>query len=290
MNLKVKEQLSVCLEQVKQFNNTNKTEQNKQHDSSKQVTKKTWKNKEKTTKFQEESLKIHFDKFVSEYCEVGNEKKCLALEILGAYRMWSKKTDQLTRTNLTTYLKNNYCSKQEYLSEYDTKFNYFIGIQPKQFIIKQENNNSLPYYEEFVLSECKFDYTYRTSKTILFTEFKRWISKKYPDYKFPKDDQVNMESYLNRNFCYSKKIHISGGVNGYYGLQMKHNNKEYLGISMTRRKKVYKINIHTNKIVETYNTLYQAATSLNMDEKKLSTLILTNTILDNHQFSYKEFS
>ena len=275
INLKVNEQLTNCLEQANVI---------KCQKIEKQLNLKE--NKTKELKYQEDSLKIHFDKFINEYCEIGENNKCLALEILGAYRMWSKKTDPLTKKNLTTYMKNNYKLNREYVSDHNTKLTYYVGIKPKDFIVKQNNTDNLPYYEEFILSQCKFDYTYRTTKTILFNEFKKWVLNKYPDYIFSKSDQTNMIIYLHRNFCNCKKIHINGGTEGYYGLQMKNDAHELLGISVSRRKRVHKVNINNNKIIETYNTLCEASVKLNMDEKKLSTLIL-NKININNQFIYK---
>ena len=92
-----------------------------------------------------------------------------------------------------TYLKNNYILEQQFVSEHNTKITYYTGIQPKDYIIKRENSNKLPYYEEFVLSECKFDYTYRTTKAILYNEFRDWVSKKYPVYVFSKEEQIKYQ-------------------------------------------------------------------------------------------------
>jgi prophage antirepressor-like protein len=293
INLKIKEQLSICLDRANEIKKRNDeitskvTEDNIDTNS---YDKKDKNNKQKKniciTKDQDTSIKIHLDKFVEEFCEIGDDKKCLSLDILGAYRIWNKKTDLYTKQNLMTYMKNNYLRKQEYVSEHSTKFNYYIGIRPRDFIIKRsDESQSCPPYEEFILSECKFAYTHRTTKTILFNEFKKWISNKYPEYIFSKNEQTNMESYLNRTFLNCKKIHINGGTNGYYGLQLKNDPTELFGITLSRRKKVYKVDMN-NKIIETYNTLYEASNKLNIDEAKLSYLILNNISI-NDEFFYR---
>jgi len=294
INLQVKEHLSVSLNKVKEMtnnqnsntNNTNSTTNNEIQNTENETT--TSKRKKvKQIIEQKDELKVHFDKFVKEFCELGDDKKCIALDILGAYRIWNRKTDPFTRQNLTTYLKNNFDLKHEFSSEYNTKFHYYTGIKPKDFIIKRESADRLPYYEEFVLSECKFDYTYRTTKVILFNEFKEWVSKKYPDYIFSKEEQIHMESYLNRTFLNCRKVHINGGTNGYYGVQLKSDKNEVVGMVLSKRKKVYKINTITNEVIETYDSLYIAAQHLKMDEKKLSVLVLNNTILDDqYMYSY----
>jgi phage anti-repressor protein len=297
INLKIKERLSICLDRANEIKKRNDeitskvTEDNidripnlldhNEKDKNNKQKKNIW-----ITKDQDNSIKTHLDKFVEDFCEIGDDKKCLSLDILGAYRIWNKKTDPYTKQNLMTYMKKNYLLKQEYSYEHRTKFNYYMGIQPKEFIIKRENNNTLPYYEEFILSECKFAYTHRTTKTILFNEFKKWVSNKYPEYIFSKNEQTNMESYLNRTFLNCKKIHINGGTNGYYGLQLKSDPTEKLGIALSRRKKVYKVDIISGNIIETYNTLYEASNKLNIDEPKMSYLILNN-ISVNNEFVYK---
>jgi phage anti-repressor protein len=288
INLQVKEQLSISINKIKEMTN-NQNESNADQDDNDNIQNNSKRKKIKKIIEQKDELKLHFDKFVKEYCELGDDKKCIALDILGAYRMWNRKTDTFTRQNLTTYLKNNFDIKHEFSSEYNTKFHYYIGIKPKDFIIKRESMDRLPYYEEFVLSECKFDYTYRTTKAILYNEFKEWVSKKYPDYIFSKQDHIHMESYLNRTFCNCRKVHINGGTNGYYGIQLKSDPNEVVGMVLSKRKKVYKINIITKKIMETYDSLYIAAQNLDLDEKKLSVLVLNNTIIDDtYMYSYNQ--
>ena len=103
---------------------------------------------------------------------------------------------------------------------------------------------------------------------------------------FSKEEQNKMSLYLNRQFTNCKKIKLNGGTNGYYGVQMKSDNSEKLGISLVRRKKVYKKEITTNKILETYESLYTAANILNMNEKKLSKMILSKTQIDNCIYTY----
>ena len=284
INLKVKEHLSITVEKANELN------KKPEPDAEPIKTKKTKSKKEKTIINQDEDLKLHFDKFVDEYCEKNENNKCIALELLGAYRMWlkkhTKKVELDTRPQLTIYLKNNYELSHEYNTEFNTKFHYYVGIKPKEFIVKQEKENVLPHYEEFILSECKVGYTYRIAKSTLYSKFQNWVSIKYPDYHFSKEEQIHFESYLNRVFS-NGKVHIFGGTNGYYGIQMKDDTSEKLGMVLSKRKKIYKIDIMTNENVETYDSLYVGAFKLKMKEAKLSDLVLNGTIIDDHyKYSY----
>lgn len=296
INLEVKEQLTISLKKANTMNNidtddsvSNMEEEIKELTTVKKPVYKLEKKVKKNKLIEQpEEFKTHFDTFVKEYCQVNDSYKCMSLDILGAYRMWNKKTDNFSRKNLTNYLKNKFDLSHEYSSEYNTKFHYYVGIKPKEFIIEPENTSVIPRYEEFILSECKFGYTYRTTKMILYNEFRNWVTLKYPEYKFSKEEQVHMESYLNRKFLNCKKIHINGGTNGYYGLQLKTDTTEVLGISLARRKKVYKINMTTKEIVETYDSLYLACIQLNLTEQKLSELVLTKSVVDDcFMYSYQ---
>lgn len=273
---KIKDDLTNAMKFVKEITNETTNEQSEER------------NEETTNEQSEEkdALTLHFDKFVKEFCEVGDDKKCLMLDILGAYRIWRKKTEPSTKKNLTTYLQKNYDTSHEYVKEENTRLQYYIGLQPKPFIMKPENDNELPYYEEFILSECKFSYTYMVAKTTLCDEYKVWVSAKYPGYKFTKYEENKMVAYLNRHFMNSKKIHLKGGTNGYYGLQMKDDMYDKTGTCETRRKKVYKKDTVTNQILESYDSLNTAADQIGMDIKKLSNFILTKTKIENYIYSY----
>ena len=69
-------------------------------------------------------------------------------------------------------------------------------------------------------------------------------------------------------------------------LQLKSDTTEILGVAESRRKKVYKINIITNEIVETYENLSIASIQSNIEYKKLSNFILTKTKIENYIYSY----
>lgn len=228
---------------------------------------------------------IQFKRFVAEFCEEGPKMKCLSLELLGAYRMWNKKMKIDSRKMLTTYMKKNYKFEQQFLTEYNTKLSFFIGIRPKAFVIERENENILPKYEEFVLSECKFGYTYRTSKTALVKAFKEWI-KQYPEYSFSKLEQTHMNSYLGRMFLNCLKLHVNGGTNGYYGLQLKSDTSEITGVLILKRKQVFKIDANTQEQLEVFESLIVAAEKLGFNYAKLSEYVLSETVIDSYYLRY----
>jgi hypothetical protein len=163
---------------------------------------------------------------------------------------------------------------------------FYIGLKPKDFNIKRENENILPVYEEFILSEYKFVYTYRTSQTTIMNNFKYWILENNKNYIFTKQEQLHMISYLHRTFLNYPKIHISGSVNGYYGLQHKNDASEINGLLIEKRKEIMKIDIITGNILDTFPSLSVASEKLQINYAKLSDYVLSNTLIDN-QFILK---
>jgi hypothetical protein len=64
------------------------------------------------------------------------------------------------------------------------------------------------------------------------------------------DEENKMVVYLNRHFMNSKKIHLKGGTNGYYGLQMKDDMYDKTGTCETRRKNVSNANNDFKKVTQ----------------------------------------
>jgi len=224
---------------------------------------------------------IKIKKFIEEHCEISPENKCLKIDMLGAYRLHIKSTNVKTRNKMTTYMTQNFKSERYYVQEYKTVISFYIGIRPKEMKIVQEKKDHLPYYEEFILSECKFGFTHRTTKSIIMTEFNNWLKQTYPTYEVTKDDKIHFESYLSRNFYNYKRIHINGGCNGYYGIQMKHDDSINIGLNFENGIKINKINIHTNKIVEVFKSTTEAAIHLATRAFNIKDFIKSKTIIDN---------
>ena len=227
---------------------------------------------------------LHFDKFINEYCEVSVDNKCLKLELLGAYRLWNRKLYVNSRKNLTTYMKNHYESKTEFFRQYNTRLSFYMGLKPKNLNIKRESVSIFPVYEEFILSEYKFGYTYRTTKKNIINNFELWISNKHPMYNFTKQERLHMISYLHRTFLNCPKIHLNAGVDGYYGLQHKTDDSEINGILINKRKEILQIDINTQNTLNTFGSLSIASEVLNIDYVKLSDYVISHTVLDNSFF------
>lgn len=241
------------------------------------------------------NLKIDYNdneklnKFINEYCEIDPEYYVLSYELLGAFRIWSRGLSQKSRKNYTKYMKEHYKSKRKLYPEHNnSKLLVYLGIRPKELKVVQENDNNLPKYEEFILTECKYNYMYRIKYSEFINKMEEWYNHKYPDYNFNKEEKVNMEAYINRHFL-KERINNSiedKNVPGIWGIQMKDNNKIKVGINTSSRRKIVKIDINTKKIVQEYNSVIMICNILNMQHTAFTNLIKENIVCDD-KYIYK---
>jgi phage anti-repressor protein len=233
-----------------------------------------------------ESNENKIDRFINEYCEINDNNTCLSYELLGAYRLWCRGLDNSSRSQFLAYIKTKFKNKRKHYVEYNSSsLLTFFGIKPKDLIIKQENKLKLPVYEDFILKECKYNYIYRIKKTDFINEFTKWYKKNFPDYIFSKDEIVNLDAYLNRNFL-RERISCPGKKNvpGIWGIQLKSDNTAYVGsVEDKFIKSVIKINSHTKIILQNYPNIIKASNDLN-----LSVCTIRNGIKRNRVFIDKK--
>lgn len=226
-------------------------------------------------------------RFIQEFCEIDQNNYALSYELLGAYRIWSKGLNATDRSQFSKFLKKHYKSKRKYYKEHnESSLLTYIGIKPKDLNITRQDitrqdKNTLPKYEEFVLTECKYNYNYRIGYTNFIDEYKRWYLKKYPDYIFSKQEHFNMDAYLNRNFL-KERINMPGyrNVLGIWGLQLKSENSITLGINPTHRKEIVKIDCKTRTIIEEYKSLAITSDILKLDQSTIINYIKNKQVIN----------
>jgi prophage antirepressor-like protein len=237
-----------------------------------------------------ESNEDKIKKFVDEYCELDENNYVLSYEILGAYRLWSRGFTQTDRTQFTQFMKKHYNSRRKYYKEYNnSSLLVYLGIKPKELKVEQENKNILPKYEEFILTECKYNYTYRIRYSDFINEYTNWYTNKYPEYMFSKEEKINIEAYINRHFL-KDKINMPGHKNvpGIWGVQLKSDNSFRIGANPTHRKEIVKIDCETKQIVEEYKSVIIASEKLNLETNYIRTCIKDKKIIENFMLEYKK--
>ena len=236
-----------------------------------------------------ESNEDKFNRFIKECCELNENNYVLSYEILGAYRIWSRGFTAKDRTYFTQFMKNNFKSRRKYYKEYnESNLKIYLGIKPKELIIQRENKNILPKYEEFILDECKYNYTYRIKYSTFLEEYKKWCNKKYPEYIFSKEEKINIEAYINRHFL-KDNINMPGcrNVPGIWGIQLKSDNLFMLGVNPTHRKQIVKVDYKTKKIIEEYKSIVIACETLNFKIDFIRDAIKNKRIIQDYILEYK---
>ena len=229
---------------------------------------------------------LKLNKFIEQACEKDASYSSTSYELLGAYRIWNRGLVQTSRSHFVKYMKKHYKSSDKFFPEYNnSRISIYIGIRPKPQNIQMENANVLPRYEEFVLTNCKYDYTYRINYSDFIKEYEKWVFEKYSDYHFNKEEKIALEAYINRNFLKHKiSMPDHKNVAGIWGIQLKSDNLIKVGINKTHTRKIFKIDINTDEIVDEYSSVVMAGNMLKIHRTNVRNFILSKKTIDNKYY------
>jgi len=228
----------------------------------------------------------NFNKFLEECCIIDKEKEISSIDIIGAYRIWTRNCNKETYLTLLDYLKDLFKPIRIQIQNKTNVVNGFRGI-----CLKEKEEFKLPLtpskYDLFIYNNCILSPSGKT----LFEDLKNnYIEWQYNVFNctITNTDINNFKEYLN-NFEYILKSNIwtnnSNGV-GYYGIDLKINKLYNKSITSSTAKKVEKINILTNEIMNTWNTIAKAGISENISPCKMSRLC-KNKIVINDTYYYR---
>jgi phage anti-repressor protein len=239
---------------------------------------------------------LDFTKFINEYCQIGEEKKCIKMELYGAHRIWSRNAENNTRKAIYKYMDEKYKSKTVFFEEYQSNISCFIGIELKKSVFKPENE--LPTdYEQFIIDRCKVGYTYRTNYESIYNEFINWKKESLLDYNLNNTEKNNLRHYLNKKFFPSSVyLKVAGdkrekkdntNSQGVWGLTLKTDNTNIgLNITPNQQKKVIQINIETKEIVNRWDSATSASKTLKVNPSVISTDIRFERVRNNCVLKY----
>ena len=215
----------------------------------------------------------NYEKFISEFCEIGNEFTSLPYNLIAAYRIWTK-GDMIYKNEFLNYIKEKYIKKDSYENKLVIRSHVFIGIRPKEFEFKILDNNQIKKYEKFCKEKCMFGYSYRITFVKFIQNYINWLKINHVEYKYTINDDIEIKEYFNKRFLIQ---YISGQL-GIWGIQLKTDKLPM--IIDTYRNKIYKINVDTKKIIKTYYGLSEISEEFNLTLKTVSNHIKYNKIID----------
>jgi hypothetical protein len=225
----------------------------------------------------EDELNTKFNEFVNSICIVRPDVEELSVNIEGRYRLWSQvKPSKEVFHALKNYMDTRFKPKR-------IQGNHgYLGIKLKSVEYKktQENSN----VETFIFEACKFSDCGKILNSVLLREYQKWkitLGKETTD-----NDIKEIKEYLNAS-PYALKATVwtdEGSNEGYYGLSLKQNEYKPKLISSTG-KKVYKIDIKSRQVLNTWDTIAKAAEQEQMSAAKMSRSV-KNKVVFNEDYYY----
>ena len=148
------------------------------------------------------------------------------------------------------------------------------------FFKKRYTNNDV---ETFLFQVCKFSPSGKILNSTLLSEYQRW--KQQMNKSIDNDDLNKIKEYLNA--CeYALKAtvwSVQGSNEGYYGISLKVDEYKHKTTSSTG-KKVEKIELSSEQVLSSWDTIAKAAEDENISASKMSRSIKNKTIFDNDYY------
>jgi hypothetical protein len=224
----------------------------------------------------EDELNKKFNEFVNSICIVRPDVEEISVNIEGRYRLWSQvKPSKEVFHALKNYMDTRFKPKR-------IQCNHgYLGIKLKSVEYKktQENSN----VETFMFEACKFSDCGKILNSVLLREYQKWkitLGKETSD-----NDIKEIKEYLNSS-PYALKATVwtdEGNNEGYYGLSLKQNEYKPKLISSTG-KKVYKIDVKTRQVLNTWDTIAKAAEQEQLSTAKMSRSVKSKVVFNDDYY------
>jgi phage anti-repressor protein len=239
---------------------------------------------------------LNFDKFINEYCEKGDTFTIYSVEIFGAHRFWSRCTTKTVHNALYKYLCENYKKVKVFDSNTNAKLASYKGLKLKEIyktpkITFSDPKNDLDY---FIENMCEINYVTRVATQKIYKAFESWkqndklsLSFTDPDYTLNLSEKKRIDTSFKQRFVPALVFTGEKGQHGFFFVNLKESPTE-IGFKLAAKlkKKVYKIDIITKQIVETFESLTAAAASIHRVPSTLSEDIKYKKPRDNFIYQY----
>ena len=229
-------------------------------------------------------LLTKFNEFIDTMCIVRHDVNESSVNMEGQMRIWlNQKPQKEVFHAFKQYLDNRFKpirfsnDKQQCVHGYSG-----VKLKPIEYIKKFVGNP----IETFLFQSCEFSPSNKILNAVLFEDYKRWNQKLLKD--TTDSDIKELKDYLNSSEYVVKSVVWTefGSNDGYYGLTLK--NKEYIKkIVCVTGKKVEKVELSSNLVLETWDTIEKAGVNENMSRTKMSRCIKNKTIFTDYFYRLK---
>ena len=224
----------------------------------------------------EDELNKKFEQFIKEICIVRPDVEEQSVNLEGRYRLWSQvKPKKEVFHALKNYLDTRFKPKKI------NGIHSYCGIKLKQVEYKKNEQDSD--VQRFIFNECNFSDTAKILNSTLLKEYQKWkiISNK----ETSDNDIKELKDYLNASpYSLKATVWVDNDSNeGYYGIELKiPGYKPKYGT--TTGKKVYKIEVKSNLLLRTFDTILNASLYEDISRASMSRAVKNKTVFKNDYY------
>lgn len=226
----------------------------------------------------DDELNAKFAEFVKQCCFVRPDVEEVSVNLEGRFRLW-------TQTKPT---KENFHALKNYM---DIRFkpkrvgkqHGYVGLRLNPVEYKKQHTDLDA--ETFVFSSCQFADTAKIFNSTLLIEYRKW--KMAVGKPTGENDAKELKEYLNASpYVMKATVWISDGANdGYYGICMKQGFIEPKIATTTTGKTVYKREVETHRLINTWDSIIAASIAENVCAAKMSRYVKNKTVVNDYYFS-----
>ena len=230
-----------------------------------------------------------FVKFIEEFCILHSEAEVDSSDIIGQFRIWNKvKPKKETFQELNKYLRTSFYSCRLNNQTKNQCVHGFRGIKLKPINYKKKYIDN--HIENFIFENCIFTPDSRCSTNKVFDELIKY--KRNLNLQINQNELHDLKYYLNNcDYVLKGTVHLHNDkftYEGYYGVSLKSDlNNIHIGKSTTS-KKVCKVDLETNTILNTWESIVKASMHENISASKMSRSIKNQVKYENYYYKILE--
>ena len=225
----------------------------------------------------EDNLNNKFNEFIKEICIVRPDVEESSVNLEERFRLWSQvKPKKEVFHALKNYLDIRFKPfKNNGIHSYN-------GIKLKQVEYKKDDEDSD--VQRFIFHACQFSDTGKVLNSVLLKEYQKWkteLNKETSD-----NDIKELKDYLNKS-QYALKATVwydTESNEGYYGIALKTSDYKPKFTSTTG-KKVYKLELNSNVVLATYDSILNASLAQNISRASMSRAVKNKTVFSDYYYT-----
>ena len=232
---------------------------------------------------EEDEQTTRFNQFIEQCCIVHKDVEDSSTVLEGQFRIWNKVKPTKEIFHLfKQYLDTRFRPKRLQKQDKNQVVHGYAGI--KLIAIEYKHTyDVICDVETFIFNVCRFSPCGKILNSTLLSEYQRWKKKLNKD--IFSNDMREIKEYLNSSAYVQKgTVWVNNTSNeGYYGLSLREDDEYEYKVTSSTGKKVDKVCLKTNQLLNSWTTIAKAAMSENISPAKMSRSI-KNKIVYNDYF------